>query len=337
MNLPEIKNSEVVVFKPRGGQTEFQVVLDGENDTVWVTEQQIMELFGKARRTIGAHIKNIYEEGELDKESTWRKFRQVQKEGGREVTRKVSTYNLDVIISVGYRVKSQVGTEFRKWATQRLKEYLLKGYSINQKLLRTEQEKVKALKEEINQLNEEMIQTQKTLTDGLLSIISHYSKSFELLDRYDKDELPSENLNKELIYLINYYDVKNAIQELKSNLIAKGEASDLFGNEKDDSFQGILGSISQTVFGELAYPTIEEQAVQLLYSIIKGHPFSDGNKRIGSFIFVWFLEQNGHHLNVKGERKINDNTLVTLALAVAQSPPEQRETIQKLIMNLIKN
>ncbi len=337
MNLPEIKNSEVVVFKPQGGQTEFQVVLDGEHDTVWATEQQIMELFGKARRTIGEHIKNIYKEGELDKESTWREFRQVQKEGEREVTRKVSTYNLDVIISVGYRVKSQVGTEFRKWATQRLKEYLLKGYSINQKLLRTEQQKVKALKQEINQLNEEMFQTQKTLTDGLLSIISHYSKSFELLDRYDKDELSSENLNKELIYVINYDDVKNAIQQLKSNLIAKGEASDLFGNEKDDSFQGILGSISQTVFGELAYPTIEEQAVQLLYSIIKGHPFSDGNKRIGSFMFVWFLEQNGHHLNENGERKINNNTLVTLALAVAQSLPEQKETVQKLIMNLIKN
>lgn len=337
MNLPEIKNSEVVVFKPQGGQTEFQVVLDGEHDTVWATEQQIMELFGKARRTIGEHIKNIYEEGELDKESTWREFRQVQKEGDREVSRKVSIYNLDVIISVGYRVKSPVGTEFRKWATQRLKEYLLKGYSINQKLLSTEQQKVKTLKQEINQLNEELFQTQKTLTDGLLSIISHYSKSFELLDKYDKDELSSENLNNDLIYVINYDDVKNAIQQLKSSLIDKGEASDLFGNEKDDSFKGILGSISQTVFGELAYPTIEQQAVQLLYSIIKGHPFSDGNKRIGSFMFVWFLEQNGHHLNENGERKINDNTLVTLALAVAQSLPEQRETVQKLIMNLIKN
>lgn len=337
MKPPEIKNSEVVVFKPQGGQTEFQVVLDGEHDTVWATEQQIMELFGKARRTIGEHIKNIYEEGELDKESTWREFRQVQKEGEREVSRKVSIYNLDVIISVGYRVKSQVGTEFRKWATQRLKEYLLKGYSINQKLLQTEQQKVETLQQEINQLNEELFQTQKILTDGLLSIISLYSKSFELLDKYDKDELSSENLNKDLIYIINYDDVKNAIEQLKKELIAKGEASDLFGNEKDDSFQGILGSISQTVFGELAYPTIEEQAVQLLYSIIKGHPFSDGNKRIGSFMFVWFLEQNRHHLNDNGERKINDNTLVTLALAVAQSLPEQRETVQKLIMNLIKN
>lgn len=337
MNLAEIKNSEVVIFKPKDGQTEFQVVLDGEHDTVWATEQQIMDLFGKARRTIGEHIKNIYEEGELDKESTWRELRQVQKEGDREVSRKVSIYNLDIIISVGYRVKSQVGTEFRKWATQRLKEYFLKGYSINQKLLQTEQRKVETLQQEIDQLNKELLQTQQTLTDGLLSIIEHYSKSFELLDKYDKDELSSENLNKDLIYVINYDDVRDAIQQLKSSLIAKGEASDLFGNEKDDSFQGILGSISQTAFGELAYPTIEEQAVQLLYSIIKGHPFSDGNKRIGSFMFVWFLEQNGHHLNENGERKINDNTLVTLALAVAQSLPEQRETVQKLIMNLIKN
>jgi prophage maintenance system killer protein len=337
MKLPEIKNSEVVIFKPQDGQSEFQVVLDCEHDTVWVTEQQMMTLFGKARRTIEYHIKNIYEEGELNKESTWRDFRQVQKEGEREVARKVSVYNLDVIISVGYRVKSQIGIEFRKWATQRLKEYLLKGYSLNQELLHNEQKKVATLQQEINQLNNELIQTQKTLTDGLLSIIEQYSKSFELLDKYDKDKLSSENLNGDLIYIINYADVKNAIQRLKSSLITKGEASDLFGNEKDDSFKGILGSVSQTVFGELAYPTIEEQAVQLLYSIIKGRPFNDGNKRIGSFIFVWYLEQNGHHLSENGDRKINDNTLVTLAIAVAQSLPEQRETVQKLIMNLIKN
>ncbi len=333
----QIDKSELVVFKPKGGQTEFQVVLDGEHDTVWATEQQIMDLFGKARRTIGEHIKNIYKEGELDKNSTWREFRQVQKEGEREVSRKISAYNLDVIISVGYRVKSKVGTEFRKWATQKLKEHLIKGYTFNQKLLKEEQNKVATLQNELNTLNEEFFETQKVLTDGLLSIISHYSKSFELLDKYDKDELSSENLNKDIIYVVKYNEVKKVIEQLKHELIEKGEAGELFGNEKDDSFKGILGSISQTVFGELAYPTIEEQAVQLLYSIIKGHPFSDGNKRIGSFIFVWFLEQNKYHLNKKGERKINDNTLVTLALTVAQSLPEQRGTIQKLIMNLIKN
>lgn len=163
MNLPEMKNSELVVFRPKDGTTEFQVVLDGSNDTVWATEQQIMELFGKARRTIGEHIKNIYKEGELDKESTWREFRQVQKEGEREVSRKVSIYNLDVIISVGYRVKSQVGTEFRKWATQRLKEYLLRGYSVNKELLKKEQHKVVSLQKEISVLNEELFETQKLL------------------------------------------------------------------------------------------------------------------------------------------------------------------------------
>ena len=337
MNLPEIKNSEVVVFKPKDGRTEFQVILDGDENTVWATEQQIMELFGKARRTIGEHIKNIYEEGELDQESTWREFRQVQKEGERELSRKVSIYNLDVIISVGYRVKSQVGTEFRKWATRRLKEYLLKGYSVNKELLKKEKKKVASLQKVVFTLNEELFETQKVLADGFLSIISQYSKSFELLEKYDKDDLSSENLSNDVIYIINYDDVKKAIQSFRSDLMEKGEASDLFGKERDESFKGILGSISQTAFGELAYPTIEEQATQLLYSIIKGHPFSDGNKRIGSFIFVWFLEQNEHHLNNKGERKINDNTLVTIALTVAQSLPEQRGTIQKLVMNLIKN
>lgn len=337
MNQPEIKNSEIIIFKPKDGQTEFQVVLDGENDTVWATEQQIMELFGKARRTIGEHIRNIYKEGELDMESTWREIRQVQKEGEREVLRKVALYNLDVIISIGYRVKSQVGTEFRKWATQRLKEYFLKGYSINKELLKKKQSKIISLQKEIAFLNTELFETQKNLTDGFLSIILNYSKSFELLEKYDKDNLSTENLNKNVIYTINYDDVKKAIKEFKLNLVEKGEASELFGNEKDDSLKGILGSVSQTVFGELAYPSIEEQATQLLYSIIKGHPFSDGNKRIGSFLFIWFLEQNRHHMSNKGARKINDNTLITIALTVAQSLPEQRETIKKLIYNLIKN
>lgn len=337
MNVPEINNSKSVVFKPKSGQTEFQVVLDGDNDTVWATEQQIMELFGKTRRTIGEHIKNIYKEGELEKESTWREFRQVQKEGDRDVSRNVSIYNLDVIISIGYRVKSQVGIEFRKWATTKLKEYIIQGFAINQELLQSKSEKIKDLELQIDHLNEAAFQNQKQITEGFLSIIEHYSKSFELLNKYDTEELSMEGLNEEVIYIINYHDVKKAIQQLKITLIQKGEASEIFGNEKDKSFEGILGSISQTVFGQLAYPTIEEQAAQLLYSIIKGHAFSDGNKRIGSFVFVWFLERNNYHLNTKGKRKIDDNTLVALALAVAQSLPEQREVIIKLIINLIKN
>ncbi len=328
---------ETVVFKPSGKDQAFQIILDAEHDTVWVTEVQIMNLFGKARRTIGDHIKNIYEEGELDKLSTWREIRQVRIEGKREVERMVPHYNLDVLISIGYRVKSKVGIEFRKWATHKLKEYLIQGYTINQELLKEQKHKVQQLENEILLLHERNIEVQRQLTDGWISVVTHYSKSFKLLNQYDSDGLSIDNLNKNIIYVINYLDVKKAIFELKIDLVNKGEASELFGNEKDDSFQGILGSISQTVFGELAYSSIEEQAAQLLYSVIKGHAFSDGNKRIGSFLFVWFLEQNDFHLKGNGKRKITENTLVALALAVAQSLPEQREIIIKLIINLVQD
>ena len=328
------KSQEIVVFNSSQSDNEFQIILDGDNETVWITEKQIVELFGKARRTIGEHINNLYEEGELDKSSTWREFRQVQKEGQREVTRNVPQYNLDVIISVGYRVKSKTGIEFRKWATKKLKEHLIKGYTLNQNI---QIHQIKDLQNQLVNAQEKLFESQTQLTDGLLNIISSYSKSFELLNQFDTDELSTSDLQKDFNYIINYADVNKAIGKLKTTLIEKEEASQLFGSEKDDSFRGILGSISQTVFGDLAYPSIEEQAAQLLYSIIKGHAFSDGNKRIGSFIFVWFLEQNNFHLKSNGQLKINDNTLVALALAVAQSIPDQRDIIIKLIINLIKN
>ena len=327
----------LVVFKPTNGTTEYQVILDENQETLWATEIQIAEIFGRDRTVINRHIKNSYKEGELDENSTSAKIAQVRKEGDREIEREVKHYNLDVIISVGYRVKSPLATEFRKWATNKLKDYLLKGYTINEKLPQERTKQIKELKTEINLLNEIAFKNQLQLTDGFLSIISHYSKSFELLNKYDTQDLTMDNLTDEIIYTINYKDVKSAIEQLKKNLVSKGEAGELFGNEKDKSFEGILGSISQTVFGKLAYPTVEEQAAQLLYSIIKGHAFSDGNKRIGSFVFVWFLERNNIHLTNEGERKISENSLVSLALAVAQSSPEQRDTIIKLIVNLIKN
>lgn len=236
-----MKNSqEIVVFNSSQSENEFQIILDGDNETVWVTEKQIIELFGKARRTIGEHINNIYDEGELDKSSTWREFRQVQKEGQREVSRKVQQYNLDVVISVGYKVKSQTGIEFRKWATRKLKEYLIKGYTLNQQIQKNQ---INELKSQLENTQEQLLQNQTQLTDGLLNIISNYSKSFELLNQFDIDELQTNNLQKDINYVINYGDVKKAIEKLKSSLIKKGEASELFGNEKDDSFKGILGSI----------------------------------------------------------------------------------------------
>lgn len=337
MSFPEIKNSELVAFKPESGTTEFQVILDGEHDTVWATEQQIAELFGRDRTVINRHIKNSFKEGELKEVSTSAKIALVRMEGDREIERIVQHYNLDVIISVGYRVKSPIATDFRKWATSKLKEYLIKGYSINSELLTSKESRIKELEWSLKELHHKAIQEQKILTEGFLNIISDYSKSFELLSKYDSGNLSTDGLNNEIIYVINYVDVKETIEELKQILIKKGEASEIFGNEKDKSFEGILGSISQTVFGQLAYPTIEEQAAQLLYSVVKGHAFNDGNKRIGSFIFVWFLEQNNFHLNSKGERKINEITLPALALAVAQSLPEQRDIMVKLIINMIKS
>ncbi|WP_339704452.1 RhuM family protein [Algoriphagus aquimarinus] len=241
-------NSEIVVFKPSQGSNEFEIILDGEHDTVWVSEQQLVELFGKARRTIGEHIRNIYKEGELEKESTWRNFHQVQKEGERKVKRAVSAYNLDVVISVGYRVKSPVGIEFRKWATHRLKDYLVEGYAINSELLTKQGQKIIQLENQLDILRERTFESQRVLTEGFLDIISKYSKSFELLNKYDSEDLQLDNLSKEIIYVINYNDVKKAIHQLKRELIQKGEAGEFFGNEKDDSFRGILGSISQTVF-----------------------------------------------------------------------------------------
>lgn len=332
-----IVNSETLaVFRPSHGASEYKVIIDKGADTVWATELQVAEIFGRDRTVINRHIKNIYKEGELDEGSTSAKNALVRIEGGREIEREIRHYNLDVIISVGYRVKSPLATEFRKWATNKLKEYLLNGFVLNKELLKVERQKVEELELEINFIQEALFQNQKQITDGFLSIIAHYSKSFELLNKYDTEDLSLDGLSEKVIFIISYQDVKKAILELKNSLIEKGEASSIFGNEKDKSFEGILGSVSQTVFGQLAYPSIEEQAAQLLYSIIKGHAFSDGNKRIGSFIFVWFLEQNNFHLNEKGKRKINDNTLVALALAVAQSIPDQREMIVRLIINLIK-
>lgn len=327
----------LLAFKPSTGLVEYQVIFDKNQETIWASELQISSIFGRDRTVINKHIRNVYKEGELDEVSTCAKIAHVRKEGEREIEREVIHYNLDVIISVGYRVKSTLATEFRIWATSKLKDYLLKGYAVNQELLKENKSHIKALKTEINLLQQFVFQNQKQLTDGFLSIIGHYSKSFELLNKYDTDDLTLNDLNNRIIYFINYSDVKDAIGQLKKNLQNKGEASELFGNEKDKSFSGILGSISQTVFGELAYPTVEQQAAQLLYSIIKGHAFSDGNKRIGSFVFVWFLEQNNIHLTIDGDRKVNDNTLVALALVVAQSLPEQREIMVKLIINLIKN
>jgi prophage maintenance system killer protein len=314
--------SQIIIYQSPDGQTQLDVQMD--NQTVWLTQAQMALLFNRERSVITKHINNVFSEGELAEESN------VQNLHIANSDKPVTFYNLDVIISVGYRVKSQRGTQFRQWATQRLKDYLVQGYAINQKRL-----------DELGKMVQ--LITQSSSTDGLqlgearglLEILGNYTRSFVLLNQYDSHQLPDQAFNPNISYEIQYEEAKSAIAELKKRLMAQKEATELFGNEKDDSFSGILISIVQTFGGQYLYPSIEEQAAHLLYFVIKNHPFSDGNKRIGAFLFVWFLEKNKHRFNAAGELKINDNALTALALLVAQSDPNEKEGMVKLICNLI--
>ncbi|AEA45119.1 virulence protein RhuM/Fic/DOC family protein [Fluviicola taffensis] len=321
--------SEIILYQNESNQTQIEVTFDG--DTIWLTQNQMVDLFSSSKANISEHISTIFKSGELDGDSTVRKFRTVRKEGSRLVSRELEHYNLDMIISVGYRVNTKRGVLFRQWATQRLKEHLVKGYSINQKRLDELQQTIKLVQKSISQ------ETNLSEAKGLLQIIQQYTQSFILLNQFDSDSLISVNLNEEITYEVNYLEARAAIHELKQILIEKKEATQLFGNEKDQSFKGILGNIIQSFDGQYVYSSIEEQAAHLLYFIIKNHPFSDGNKRIGAFLFIWFLEKNKHRFKQSGELKINDNALVALALLVAQSNPTEKELMVKLIVQLIKN
>ena len=320
--------SEIILYQTSDNKTEIEVKFDGE--TVWLTQYQLVELFQGSRANIVEHIKNIYKTAELDEDSTCRKFRQVQKEGKRMVERQIDHYNLDVIISVGYRVNSKRGIQFRQWATQRLKEYLVKGYAINQKRL-DELGKMVQLIEQSGKVENLQLQEAK----GLLEILGNYTKSFVLLNQYDSHSVQVGRLSENITYEIQYDEAKEAIAELKKQLIAKKEATELFRNEKDESFNSSLQSIVQTFGGQYLYPSIEEQAAHLLYFVIKNHSFTDGNKRIGAFLFIWFLEKNKHRFKKSGELKINDNGLTAIALLVAQSKPVEKEIIIQLIVSLI--
>lgn len=321
--------SEIVIFQSPDGQAQLEVRLD--HQTVWLSQKQMAELFDKDSDTIGLHLKNVFAEGELDESATTELFSVVQQEGNRLVNRNIKFYNLDAILSVGYRVNSKRGTQFRQWATARLKDYLVQGYALNQKRL-DELGKMVQLIEQSG--SSEHLQLGEAR--GLLEILSGYTRSFVLLNQYDSHSLPAEAFDPNITYEIAYPEAKAAIAELKKQLIAQKEATELFGNEKDDSFSGILGSIVQTFGGQYLYPSIEEQAAHLLYFVIKNHPFSDGNKRTGAFLFVWFLEKNKHSLKASGELKINDNALTALALLVAQSAPAEKELMIQLICNLIR-
>ena len=294
-------------------------------------------MFERDKSVISRHLKNIYESNELVREATVAKNATVQVEGARRVQRVVDFYNLNVILSVGYRVNSKQGTQFRIWANQVLKDYLIKGYALNEKRLEQQSEQIQELEKTLklfqNVVSDTLSQREAT---GLLRVITDYTQTFILLNQYDSSRLSTEAFNNNITYEIQFEEALSAIDELKKVLIAKNEATPLFGNRKDDSFAGVLGNIVQSFGGDYLYPSIEEQAANLLYMIIKNHPFTDGNKRIGAFLFIWFLERNKHNLKSSGESKINDNALTALALLVAQSDPGQKDIMTQLIMNLIR-
>lgn len=317
----------IEIYKSKTGETQVEVRF--EHDTVWLNLNQIAQLFGRDKSVISRHLSAVFRDNELDRQSVVAKNATTALDGK---TYQVDFYNLDAILSVGYRVNSKQGTQFRIWATQRLRDYLVEGISINKKRLQELEKIVEVISKTTIDQTHDLAEAK-----GLLHILNHYTKSFILLNQFDSASLPLQNLNGVVTYQIEYDEAVQAIEILKSELIQKNEATPLFGNQKDKSFEGILRSILQTFDGNYLYPTIEEQSAHLLYFVIKNHPFSDGNKRIGAFLFVWFLEKNSHLLKHNGERKINDNALTALALLVAQSNPEDKELMIRLICNLIVN
>lgn len=318
--------SEIVIYNADKG---IQIDVKFDNETVWLSLNQISTLFGRDKSVISRHFKNIFNEEELTKSSVVAKNATTALDGKNYL---VEFYNLDAIISVGYRVNSIQGTKFRQWATQCLKDHLVKGYSINQKRLKELDQVLKIIEQSTHEDGLQLSESK-----GLLNILSTYTKSFVLLNQFDSNRLDTSSLTDDITYEIKYEEAILAISELKRQQIERKEATELFGNQKDESFKGTLQNVIQSFDGYYLYPTIEEQAAHLLYFIIKNHSFSDGNKRIGAFMFIWFLEKNKHLLKKSGEVKINDNALTAIALLVAQSNPDDKELMTKLICNLIKN
>ena len=324
-------NSEIRIFQAEDGKTEVSVRL--ENETVWLNQYQLEELFETDRTSIVKHISNIYKTKELNKESTSAKIAQVQKEGNREITRNILFYNLDLIIAVGYRVNSKRGTQFRIWANKILKDYLLKGYVLNEKRLAQQNEQLKELQESIkilgNVLNYKELSNDES--KGLLKIISDYAYALDILDQYDYQRLEIKNTSGKEIYKLTY---KEALEKIDLARKTYGN-SNLFGNEKDKSFESSINTIYQTFNGDDLYPSIEEKAANLLYFITKNHSFTDGNKRIAAFLFLYFLEKNKILIDKNGNKRIADNTLVALTLMIAVSKPEEKDTMIKVVVNLI--
>ena len=320
-------SDKIVIYRTSDGQTSVSVRMDG--DTVWLSQAQMAELFQKDRTVIGRHISNIYKEHELERETTCANFAHMGKEADQ--TYQTTLYNLDVVISVGYRVKSQRGTQFRIWANKVLNDYLVKGYAVNKALTEQRYSELKQLVAVLGRT----VKSQEALTSkdalDLIEVVSNYTYALDILGRYDYQQLSIEQTTSEEKFHATYEGAMNVIRELK----AKFGGSKWFANEKDDSFKSSIGQIYQTFDGHDLYPSVEEKAAMLLYLVTKNHSFTDGNKRIAATLFLWFMAENGILYNPDGTKRIADNTLVALTLMIAESRTEEKDTMVKVLVNLI--
>ena len=318
--------SDIVIYQADDGHTGLQVQLD--QDTVWLTQRQMAELFDKDVRTVNEHLKNIFKEGELEESSVVRKFRTTAADRKSYNT---GHYNLDVIISVGYRVKSIQGTRFRQWATRTLHSHIVEGYTVNQQRLEEQSQKFNELHKVVELLSRTLEQQQLISDTGqdVLQVITDYAYALTTLDRYDHGTLAVEATSGPASFMLQYDEAISIVQSMK------GDSDGLFGREKDQSFKSALGAIYQTFDGKDVYISIEEKAANLLYFIVKNHAFIDGNKRIAAAVFIYFLARNDVLYRPDGSKRLADNALVALTLLIAESRPEEKDSIVKVIVNLI--
>ena len=317
------EQNQILIYQTEDGQTQVDVRM--ENETVWLSANQMAMLFGRDEKTIRKHVNNVFSEGELEKENNTHFLRVVG------VKQPVAYYNLDVIISVGYRVKSQRGVQFRQWANRVLKQYLIKGYAINERLRHEQISELRQLVQVVGRTLQHREQGNTIETQDLLDVVVDYTYALDTLDNYDYERLTIDKTTKVAAFHATYENAMEQIQRLRD----KFGASVLFGNEKDDSFKSSIGQIYQTFGGEELYPSVEEKAAMLLYLVTKNHSFSDGNKRIAATLFLWFLNNNKILYNSDGSKRIADSTLVALTLMIAESKTEEKDVMVKVVVNLI--
>lgn len=318
--------SDIAIYTAASGAVEVRV----EGDEVWLRQEQITSLFGRERTVIGRHIRNVFAEGELDAGAVCAKFAHTAADGKAY---QVEHYNLDVIISVGYRVKSPEGVRFRQWASRILREHLTRGYTLNRQRFEANARELEAALALIRHTARSP-ELSLDAGRGLVDIVGRYAQTFLLLQRYDEGLL-AEPATRPGGQLPSAEQARAALATLKAELMARGEASELFARERDNGLAALLGNLDQTAFGEPAYPSVEAKAAHLLYFVVKNHPFADGNKRSGAFLFVDFLHRNGRLLDEAGTPVINDIGLAALTLLVAESDPAQKEILIRLIMNML--